>query len=118
MSSSWSERHEQVIKQCLESEEAFNTYLTNNPTHVRRAYIAFKALVRLFSESVDNRKELEKKMNNLKHAKSRMEGALIYVEEQLNTLRAAPPPPPMLLAPALASPPAPAPLALMAIHPI
>ena len=61
MSLSWSERHKQVIKTCLESKEAFNTYFTNNPTHVRRAYLAFRALVRLFSELVDNQKELEKK---------------------------------------------------------
>ena len=91
-----------MIEQCLESEEAFKIYLTDNPTHVRRAYLAFRALVRLFSESVDDREELEKKVNELEHAKSRMEGALTYVEEQLNTLRAAPP----------------APVAPMATHPV
>ena len=111
---SWSERHKQVIEICLENEEAFNTYFTNNPTHVRRAYLAFRALVRLFSESVDDREELEKKVNNLKHAKSRMEGALTHVKGQLNTLRAAPPPPPMPSAPA----PSPTPVAPMATHPI
>ena len=75
-----------MIKQCLKSEEAFNTYLTNNPTHVRRAYLAFIALVRLFSELVDDREKLEKKVNNLEHTKSCMEGALTYVEDQLSTL--------------------------------
>ena len=70
-----------MIKTCLESKEAFNTYLTNNPTYVRRAYLAFRALVRLFSESVNNQERLEKNVNNLEHAKSRMEGALTYVED-------------------------------------
>ena len=101
-----------MIETCLESEEAFNTYLTNNPTHVRRAYLAFRALVRLFSKSVDDREKLEKKVNNLEHEKSCMEGALTYVEEQLNALRAAP------LPSLMPFPPAPAPVAPMATHPI
>ena len=86
MSSSWSERYKQVIKTCLESEETFRTYLTKSPNNVRQAYLAFRGLVRLFSESVNDREELEKKVNNVEHAKSRMEGALTYVENQLNTL--------------------------------
>ena len=116
MSSSWLERHKQVIETCLESKEAFNTYLTDNPTHVRRAYLAFRALVKLFSESVDNREELEKKVNNLEHAKSRVEGVLTYVEDQLNTLRAG-----LSASPAPPAPmpsPASAPVAPMATHPI
>ena len=115
MSSSWSERHEQVIEQCLASEEAFRAYVTSSehPSNVRRAYLAFRGLVRLFSESVDDREELEKKVNELEHAKSRIEGALTYVEEQLNTLRAAPP-----AAPPASMPSPPTPVAPMATHPI
>ena len=84
MSLSWLERHEQVIKQCLKSKKAFNTYLTNNSTHMRRAYLAFRALVKLFSESVNNSKNLEKKVNNLEHAESCIKSALIYVKDSLN----------------------------------
>ena len=73
--------------------------------------------MRLFSESVDNREKLEEKVKELDHAKSRMEGALTYVKYQLNTLRAALQAP-MPSAPALASPPPPAPVAPMATHPI
>ena len=105
-----------MIETCLESEEAFNTYLTDNPTHVRRAYLAFRSLVRLFNESVDNREELEKKVNNLEHAKSCMEGALTYVEDQLNTLQAG-----LSTSPAPPAPmpsPASAPVAPMAANPI
>ena len=86
MSLSWSERHKQVIKECLESKEAFKTYLTNNPTDVRRAYLVFRTFVRLFSKLVDNQEKLEKKVNNLEYAKSCIEGALTYMKDQLNTL--------------------------------
>ena len=128
ISSSWSERHEQVIKTCLKSEEVFRTYLTENPSNVRRAYMVFRALVQLFSELVDDREKLEEKVKELDHAKSRMKGAFTYVEDQLNTLRAAQPAPmspapasasASAPAPASASAPAPAsPVAPMATHPI
>ena len=54
-----------MIKTCLKSKEVFNTYLTNNSTHVRRAYLAFRALVRLFSKLVDNQEKFEKKVKEL-----------------------------------------------------
>ena len=101
-----------MIETCLESKEAFRTYITKNLSNARRAFLAFRGLVRLFSESVDDREKLEGKVKELDHAKSRVEGALTYVEDQLNTLRAAQP----ALAPALA--PAPALVAPMATHPI
>ena len=131
MSSSWSEIHEQVIEQCLKSEDAFQAYVTSteHSINVRCAYLAFKGLVKLFSESVDDREELEKKVNELEHAKSRMKGAFTYVEDQLSTLRAGPPashaPPAPTPAPTPAPMPAPmppsptvAPVAPMATHPI
>ena len=104
MSSNWSEKHEQVIEKCLESEETFRTYLTSteHPGNVRRAFLAFTGLVNLFSESINEREELEKKVKEHQEARMRMEGALTYVEDQLATLRAAP------IAPAA---PAPAPVA-------
>ena len=104
MSSSWSEKHEQVIEKCLESENAFRTYLTSpeHPRNVHRAFLAFTGLVNLFSESINEREELEKKVKEHQEARMRMEGALTYVEDQLATLQAAP------IAPAA---PAPAPMA-------
>ena len=117
MSLSWSEKYEQVIETCLESEEAFRTYITENPSNSRRAFLAFRTLVRLFSESVDDREKLEEKVKELDHAKSRMEGVLTYVEDQLNTLRAAPVAP-MASAPAPAPASPPTPMAPMATHPI
>ena len=114
MSLSWLEKHEQVIKKCLESEKAFRTYLTKNPNNVRRAFLAFRGLVRLFSELVDNQKELEKKVNELEHAKSRMEKALTYVKDQLNTFQAGS----SALSAPIASSPSPTPVAPMATHPI
>lgn len=59
------------------------------PINMRFAYLAFRGLVRLFSKLVDNQKVLEKKVNELEYAKSQIESAPIYVEEQLNTLQAA-----------------------------
>ena len=91
MSLSWSEKHEQVIEKCLESEEAFKTYLTSSkhPSNVCRAFLAFTSLVNLFSELINKREELEKKVKEHQKARMRIKGALTYVEEQLNTLRAA-----------------------------
>ena len=59
---------------------------------------------------------MEKKVNELEHAKSRIERALTYVEEQLNTLRAASLAPPALIP----SPPAltASPVVPIATHPI
>ena len=71
--------------------------------------MAFRALVQLFSESVDDQEKLEEKVKELDHAKSRVERALTYFEDQLNTLRAAQPAP---------MPSAPSSVAPMAIHPI
>ena len=70
-----------MIETYLESKKVFRTYLTENPSNVRRAYMAFRALVRLFSELVDNREKLEEKVKKLDHAKSCMERALTYVED-------------------------------------
>lgn len=61
---SWSEKHKQVIEQCLESEEAFRTYLTDNTSNVRRAYTAFIALVRLFSKSTKQLKPSSNEAHN------------------------------------------------------
>ena len=91
MSLSWSEKHEQVIKKCLESEDTFRTYLTSAkyPGNVRRAFLAFTGLVNLFSELINEREELEKKVKEHQETRMRMESALTYVEDQLATLRAA-----------------------------
>ena len=88
MSLSWSEKHEQVIEKCLESEDAFRTYLTSTEHlgNVRCAFLAFTGLVNLFSESINEREELEKKVKEHQEARMRMEGALTYVEDQLRAV--------------------------------
>ena len=63
--SSWSEKHEQVVEQCLESEEAFRAYLTSETSNVCRAYKAFVRLVRIFSDSIDEREKLVEKVKEL-----------------------------------------------------
>ena len=76
--------------------------------NVRCAYLAFRVLVNLFSELVDERKKLEEKTKELEHVNSRIESALTFVGEQPNTLRTALP----------ASMPSPAFVASMVTHPI
>ena len=74
-----------MIEKCLESKDTFRTYLTSmeHPGNVRRAFLAFTSLVNLFSESINKREELEKKVKEHQEARMRMEGAFTYVKDQL-----------------------------------
>ena len=71
----------QVIKTCLEIKEAFGIYIIKNSSNACQAFLAFRGLVRLFIQLVNDQKELEKKLDELEHTKSRMERALTYVED-------------------------------------
>lgn len=79
--------YEDIINQSLESEEAFRTYLSSENSNVRRAYKAFKRLLEVFDEAIEERDQLTPEVATLKeelkeqqHASFRMEGALTYVE--------------------------------------
>ena len=91
-----------VLEYMLKSEEVFWTYISND-SNIHHAYRACKRLLRVASEAIEERNQraakvatLEAEMTTLKEevkehqdAKIRMEGALTYVEDQLNTLQAA-----------------------------
>ena len=107
-----------VLEHMLKSEEVFWIYLSNN-SNIYQAYKACARLLRVAGEAIDEQNQrvakaagLQQKVKKHQNARMHIEGALTYVEEQLNTLQAASPPPPMPF------PPASAPVAPMATHPI
>ena len=76
----------------LESEEVFWTYLFND-SNIHQAYKACKRLLRVAGEAINEQNQraakaarLQEEVKEHQNARMRMEGALTYVEEQLNTL--------------------------------
>ena len=106
-----------VLERMLESEDSFQAYLSND-SNIYQAYKLCKRLLRVTAEAFDERDQKAAKVTTLQeevaeqqNSRMRMESALTYVEEQLNTLRAtqaAPvpvaPTPPVALTPPIVYP--------------